>query len=72
MTWNVSLSGPKDEVKKKVEEKVTGFHQHPEVTEAINKALDAVKGTQVSVSGSGYDQGFSLNVSSWVEESKTG
>lgn len=65
MTWNVSLSGTKEEVKKQIEEKVTGFHAHPEVTQALHLLIDEQKGPQVSVSGSGSDIGASLSLSSF-------
>jgi len=65
MTWNVSINGTKAEVKAKVEEKVTGFHKHPAVTEAINKLVDEQTGPQVSVSGSGSDSSCSLSISSF-------
>jgi len=64
MTWNISASGSKEEVKSKVKEKVTGFHQHPVVTEAINKLVDEQTGPKVSVSGSGSDSSCSLSISS--------
>lgn len=65
MTWNVSVSGTKEEAKAKVEEKVTGFHQHPNVTQAINLLIDEQKGPKVSVSGSGSDTGGSLSIGSF-------
>ena len=66
MTWNVSASGTKEEAKAKVQEKVTGFHQHPAVTEAINKLIDEQAGPKVSVSGSGSDTSCSLSISSFT------
>lgn len=72
MTWNISASGPKSDVKAEVEKKVTGFHQHPDVTAVINSAIDATRGSHVSVSGSGYDQSFSLNISSWEQAAAQG
>lgn len=66
MTWNISASGTKEEAKKKVEEKVTGFHSHPGVTEAINKLIDEQAGPKVSVSGSGSDTSCNLSITSFT------
>lgn len=66
MTWNVSNSGTKEEVKAAVTEKVVGFHAHPAVAEAICKLVDDQKGPKVSVSGSGSDTSCSLSLSSFT------
>lgn len=66
MTWHVSDSGPKDEVKARVKEKVTEFHQHPDVADALGKLIDDQKGPRVSVSGSGSDTSCSLSISSFT------
>jgi hypothetical protein len=66
MTWNVSHSGPKADVKAQVVEKVTNFHQHPEVADALGKLIDAQVGPKVSISGSGSDTSASLSLSSFT------
>lgn len=66
MTWSVSDSGPKEEVKARVAEKVTQFHQHPEVADALGKLIEDQKGPKVSVSGSGSDTSCSLSISSFT------
>jgi hypothetical protein len=64
MTWHVSFSGPKEDVKAKVAEKVTDFHKHPEVAVALGKLIDDQVGPNVSISGSGSDTSCSLSISS--------
>lgn len=66
MTWNISASGTKEEVKDKVAEKVTGFHDHPKVTSAIQTLVDEQAGPKVSISGSGSDSSCSLSISSFT------
>lgn len=66
MTWNVSDSGPKEEVKARAVEKVTNFHKHPDVADAIGKLIDAQTGPNVSLSGSGSDTSCSLSISSFT------
>lgn len=64
MTWNVSFSGPKEQVKEQAKEKVTNFHAHPDVAEALGTLIDAQKGPNVTISGSGSDTSVSLSISS--------
>lgn len=66
MTWNVSNSGTKEEVKAAVTEKIVKFHNHPSVAEAICKLVDEQVGPKVSVSGSGSDTSCSLSISSFT------
>lgn len=66
MTWGVSNSGEKSKVRADVVEKVAGFHAHPDIAEALGKLIDAQKGPNVSVSGSGSDSGCSLSINSYA------
>lgn len=66
MTWSVSKSGPKEEVKAALVEQVTTFHSHPDIADALGKFIDAQKGPKVSVSGSGSDTSCSLSISSFT------
>lgn len=64
MTWSVSKSGPKQQVKEQVVEQVTNFHQHPTVAAALAALIDGQRGPNVCVSGSGSDTSVSLSISS--------
>lgn len=66
MTWNVSNSGTKEEVKAAVTKKVVDFHQHPRVAEALCLLIDEQAGPKVSISGSGSFTSCSLSLSSFT------
>lgn len=64
MTWTITDSGPKDEVKKRVVEKVAGFHAHPAIADALGALIDQQSGPSISISGSGSNASVSLSISS--------
>ncbi len=60
MTWSVSASGTKEQVKEKIAEQVGP--SHPECVEPLQKMVDSLTAANgASISGSGSNSGFSLS-----------
>lgn len=64
MTWSVSASGSKREVKEAIVKQVGPSHDHGSAVAGLIALVDDQKGEHVSISGSGWDQNCTVNISS--------
>jgi hypothetical protein len=64
MTWSVSASGSKSDVKAAIIRQVGTCVNHESATAGLIALVDDQKGTHVSISGSGWDHNASLSIQS--------